>query len=262
MLEYFKNNKPGWSGLIVSFALMLCSYYGMVQGYVQPDTVLWWVCVTLVSATMMAIWTVWWKRRKERNALHRENLLNFPMYTFYHGTQEAFQLLFYKKKDQAGNDMPEFIIGSSILYRNTIYAAMAPGRHHHCLRLIGHLLRCSDKIMDAIEHRMSDQGFVTSYGRHVNRAEAFMIAVKAQQLIDKVGSTSKGELYSEDLWSTTRPFIPHDYMPPDGWKRIPRTEVVEQIYKNYMDAPQHFEQLVRSGQDISTPYQHITRETL
>ena len=262
MLSFFTNNKPGWSGLFVSFALMLCSYYGMVRGYVQADTVIWWVMVTLVSATMMVIWSLWWNRKRHLQVLHRENLLILPMYSFYHGTQQAFQTLFYKKKDQNGNDMPEIIIGSTIMYRDIIYAVMAPGRHHHCLRLIQHCLRCSDKIMGVIDHRLEDQGFLTSYGRHVGRAEAFMIAVKAKQLYDKTGSATKGELYSEDVWSTDRPFRPSDYMPPPGHERHPRTDVVEQIYKNYMDAPAHFENLVRTGQDISTPYQHITRETL
>lgn len=44
-----------------------------------------------------------------------------------------------------------------------------------------------------------DQGFVTSEGRYVNRAEAWSIAEKAGQIIDREYQT-KDCLYSEDLW--------------------------------------------------------------
>jgi hypothetical protein len=45
-----------------------------------------------------------------------------------------------------------------------------------------------------------DQGFLTSEGRFVGRAEAKRIATAAGQIIRESGSPGDPDLYSEDLW--------------------------------------------------------------
>ena len=43
-----------------------------------------------------------------------------------------------------------------------------------------------------------DQGFMSSHGRYLNREEAFLVAVGAEQI---TGAGNGGVLGSEDLWS-------------------------------------------------------------
>jgi hypothetical protein len=45
-----------------------------------------------------------------------------------------------------------------------------------------------------------DQGFLTNYGRFVDRYEAFEIAKEMDQIIKKSGNPNDIRLYSEDLY--------------------------------------------------------------
>ena len=63
-----------------------------------------------------------------------------------------------------------------------------PGRHHTII----HGFSGDDGTI------LSNQGFVTSTGRYVNRRVAWTIAEKAGQIIKQTGP--KGTLFSEDLW--------------------------------------------------------------
>ncbi len=68
--------------------------------------------------------------------------------------------------------------------------APKPARHHHILHQIFGA-RAQDK----------GQGFVTSTGRYVDRAEAWLIAAAAGQLLPHAPTDGRGgRLYSEDVW--------------------------------------------------------------
>jgi hypothetical protein len=88
----------------------------------------------------------------------------------------------------------ERIVGSAVLHYGTgqIWAVEAPGRHHHVLWAMDML-----KVPHAY-HR--DQGFLTNWGRYVDRKEAALIAAAANQLLDK--QFTPPELFSEDVWVT------------------------------------------------------------
>jgi hypothetical protein len=66
-----------------------------------------------------------------------------------------------------------------------------PNRHHHVLRIMSAL------DIYKIDEGRHEQGFLTSRGRFVDRAEALEIAEAAGQVIKK---TPGGGLFSEDVW--------------------------------------------------------------
>lgn len=88
----------------------------------------------------------------------------------------------------------ERIAGSAVLHYGTgqIWVVEAPGRHHHVLWAMDMM-----KVPHAY-HR--DQGFLTNWGRYVDRKEAALIAAAANQLLDK--QCIPPELFSEDVWVT------------------------------------------------------------
>ena len=225
-MNYFTQNKPGWSGLFVSTFMTLCTLFGLSRGYVKFETVVWWLGVTFCSAVTLTIWSLWWYRKNELGKLHRENVPDFPMYVFYHGPEKSYQQLFYPRKDRDGKDIPEYILGSSMIHNGIVYSAMAPGRHHHVHRLITHLKRKGNDDLERMERNM---GFITSHGRHLDRKEALLVAVNAKQLIDKTGAMD--ELFSEDVWDTDRAHRPMDYEVPSGYNRPVNKNALAEIYR-------------------------------
>lgn len=92
-----------------------------------------------------------------------------------------------------------------------IWAVEQPGRHSHvCWTMDAHCVP---------NDQMTDQGFLTSYGRYVDRREAVAIAVSSNQLLDLQHHPEL--LFSEDLWHT----------PP--WKK--EEGVYYSAYKNSME---------------------------
>lgn len=85
----------------------------------------------------------------------------------------------------------ERIVAAAVHYGATI-SSPPPARHDTILKAI-------DLIMgiDATKLRPLDQGFLTSAGRFVNRADAYAIAYRSGQVTD---TPSYPLLYSEDLW--------------------------------------------------------------
>lgn len=73
-----------------------------------------------------------------------------------------------------------------------IWAVEQPGRHSHVMWAM-HMLSVPS-------HLQGDQGFLTSYGRYVDRKEAALIAAAANQLLDKQHTPTS--LFSEDVWAT------------------------------------------------------------
>lgn len=73
----------------------------------------------------------------------------------------------------------------------TIYAVLAPGRHHHVIWMMASIGRAG-------LNNTCDQGFLTSRGRYLGREAALVVAVAARQIKDKTGSSKR--LFSEDMW--------------------------------------------------------------
>lgn len=72
-----------------------------------------------------------------------------------------------------------------------------PGRHHTVFAGVRGTCGENEKTRDFC--CAAQQGFVTSTGRFVDRAEAYKIAQAADQIIMH-GSSVPGTLFSEDLW--------------------------------------------------------------
>ena len=83
----------------------------------------------------------------------------------------------------------EFLVCSAIDY----YGVVAVGKRHH--NVIGDLSTLVGRLHWPIT---GTQGFLTSTGRFVNRAEGLEVATEANQI--KNGKIIGGELTSEDLW--------------------------------------------------------------
>lgn len=113
-----------------------------------------------------------------------------PSLRMYAGQEEAFikqaQYLQWRQ-------IPEEIWLTAVRHPDgVVYATERPGRHHHCIELMGDCARAGGA-------NCSDQGFVTTHGRYVGREEALSIATQAGQLITKTPPPS--QLFSEDLWA-------------------------------------------------------------
>lgn len=85
----------------------------------------------------------------------------------------------------------ERIVAAAVKVGAVVVSAAAPARHGHLIQTIHNLNR---------KHHIppSDQGFLTSTGRFVNRKEARMIADIEGQIIRDVHGLP--ELFSEDVW--------------------------------------------------------------
>lgn len=106
---------------------------------------------------------------------------------FVIGNQDAFNSLEWG----VGEDF-ERIIGSTIVHPSgAIYAAFMPGRHHHCIGAMAYEGRAGGV-------NCHDQGFLTSKGRHVDRAEAFSIAKAQNQMKTQYRKCDKLDSY--DVW--------------------------------------------------------------
>jgi hypothetical protein len=105
----------------------------------------------------------------------------------------------YSKDGQSAavSEQPEEITSAAIQYDGQLHSLPRPNRHLHIHRSIGQI--SGGHI----------EGFLTSTGRFVSRAEAWDIAVAGNQLLNMaerashefyIKNISKGYLYSEDLW--------------------------------------------------------------
>ena len=87
----------------------------------------------------------------------------------------------------------EHIVSVGIMFDSKLYSCPAPDRHHHVLRLIyaehGSNRNCN----------ISVQGFVNNKGEFLDRKDALVVALRANQVIDP-NSVRANQLFSEDLW--------------------------------------------------------------
>lgn len=89
----------------------------------------------------------------------------------------------------------EVITGVAIRYQGVVHSLPRPNRHHNVIRMIASQNGVGIKGPDV-------QGFVTNYGRFLNRQEAYKLAVANKQIARREGAQfyQGTDLYSEDLW--------------------------------------------------------------
>jgi len=91
--------------------------------------------------------------------------------------------------------MAEVIVAAAIRHPDgELYALPAPNRHHHVIWMMH---EDNGRNGESSENA-ADQGFLTSYGRFVDRYEGGQIAKAAGQI--KVKTGPEHCLFSEDLW--------------------------------------------------------------
>lgn len=89
--------------------------------------------------------------------------------------------------------MTEIIVAAAISFDNVTISLPKPARH-------AEVMISAEAFMKEGYVGDSDQGFLTSTGRFVNRVQAFQIAWMAKQIVKHPRGTGKPELFSEDLW--------------------------------------------------------------
>ncbi len=119
----------------------------------------------------------------------------YPGMWMYKGTADQFMCTQWPYSGT--REAPERIIHSAIRHPDgTIYSVQSPGRHHHCIGLMA-------RYGTAGTANTRNQGFITNFGRYVDRIEGLAIAIKADQIIRKTGSAHL--LFSDDIWLTPQP---------------------------------------------------------
>lgn len=89
----------------------------------------------------------------------------------------------------------EQILFAAIRHTKTgvVYSVEQPGRHHHCIWAMA-------IFGEADAETTTDQGFITTHGRYVDRKLACRIARAAGQLDGREKTNPTYLLFSEDLW--------------------------------------------------------------
>lgn len=89
--------------------------------------------------------------------------------------------------------MNERISSAALRIGKMIVSAPPPARHHTLLHAFYNYNRKT-------QIKPSDQGFLTSDGRYVERDEAWTIADAAGQIKRVTCTAGPGKLFSEDMW--------------------------------------------------------------
>jgi PHP family Zn ribbon phosphoesterase len=98
------------------------------------------------------------------------------------------------RKPVSKTDPKETIVAAAIYHGATI-SLPPPARHHTILNFMATIMG-----LDATKVQPVNEGFLTSKGRFVNRTEAYYLAHRHGQIINKSGNADEPTLYSEDLW--------------------------------------------------------------
>lgn len=144
-------------------------------------------------SSLKLAWT--WLKPKEQAVSHLTHLYcnQYPSLRFFCGRSVDFQLYF-----NADATIKETIVHSAFIYASgLIYSVGRPGRHHHLMALLG---ECN--LAGTGEHVVS-HGFITSYGRYVDRKVGALLARAAGQLLQE--PTPSDNLTSEDVWEGPEP---------------------------------------------------------
>ena len=89
--------------------------------------------------------------------------------------------------------MAERIVAAALKVGSMIISAPPPARHHTLLHAVFNTYGKRGPMIKA-----TDQGFLTSDGRFVDRDEGAKIAIDAEQIIKT--KFQPNHLFSEDLW--------------------------------------------------------------
>ncbi len=92
--------------------------------------------------------------------------------------------------DPFDDPIPERIECAAIKFMGTIYALERPNRHNDVIAFIGQELGLR------LYMGNSEQGFLTNWGAFLNRKHAEVVARRAGQVDELIGSI----LTSEDMW--------------------------------------------------------------
>lgn len=139
--------------------------------------------------------------------------------TCWGGTDEDFASVNWDVLTQQFGVREERILFSSIRLPNGhILAILKPGRHHHVIRAIAALWEETG----APKVTLHNQGFLTNFGRWVDRKEACVIAERVKQIIKKSDFEGSTTLFSECIWET-----PELY----AWKPEPMASLIPKEVK-------------------------------
>ena len=119
----------------------------------------------------------------------------------WHIYKRAFDIASYSLKLKAPeiialikkNKPEEFVICSAVRWQNTVICGR---KHKNCYEIADALMAHG-----FLERERKNQGFMTSKGKYVDRAEAFKIAKANNQIVHKLfDDVTEGNLNSEDLF--------------------------------------------------------------
>jgi hypothetical protein len=146
-------------------------------------------------STLKLAWN--WLKPKEAAVSHLSHLYcqQYPSLRFFSGHAIDFQMYFDADGDAA---LKETIIHAAFVHANgLIYSVGRPGRHHHLMALL------DEYNLAGSRGQVVSQGFITSYGRYVDREVGVAVARAADQLIREPSPSD--ELTSEDVWEGPEP---------------------------------------------------------
>ncbi len=92
------------------------------------------------------------------------------------------------------------IVGVACRYGQLILAMPKPNRHHNIFKEYATQFEKYLPMSRSVGGDYEEQGFITSEGEFVDRIEAMIIALKADQLLLKNPNYKDDRLFSEDLW--------------------------------------------------------------
>lgn len=140
-----------------------------------------------------------WLEQRLFKSLPQKYLLDeYPQLAFYLGTHMQWRRTGVGVE---GVDQEKILMSACCFHYTWIACVSRPGRHHH-------LFSVREFAGLNTRHDVDIQGFMTSYGRFVNRIEGWKIAEKAGQILPeslkaRSGSASvRPELFSEDVWES------------------------------------------------------------
>jgi hypothetical protein len=179
--------------LVIAFTTLLSISFSYFGSFVKYEAAIILVVSIILSSVIIGLISNA-NNAKEPFTLTSHKYKQYPKVVFYTGSIADFEK-FYKDNRRSKKKLKESIIASSVMDRaGIIYCAMAPGRHHHVMAL------CFE-LNGKQTAEVKKQGFITSYGRYVDREEALDLAKLNGQFSQE--DIHKAKLYSEDVWANS-----------------------------------------------------------
>lgn len=200
--QYVQNNKAyqyGFAGKCDAFFIALTLYL-----CTSLWAEMWWLVQfgefpsqALIAVLYLAVGVAWWELRPVVGGIlyALQFLGNYEVIDRSFGykafrinrEQQEYHGLYYERFPKR----QERIIASACLSSDgTIWAVLAPGRHHHCIWFMAQY---------NANEQVFKQGFLTNQYRYICREEARAMAIQNGQAPTPDHSR---DLFSEDLWDT------------------------------------------------------------